>query len=159
MSAYTLALAWKNVWLRVRPLVNRMRGHVREDPQLGTLTRDLRTRCWATAVMMGARRVDLFIAGGDEPDPALLARARDLITDPEIFARRLQDYLAREAKAWARESPDQADEIGHLSLSAIDLRSPDRPDRIVMEFDGPDEMRFWYCDSVDGELSGLRFDT
>lgn len=159
MSAYTLALAWKNLSIRVRTLVNKVRGHIREDPQLGTLTRNLRTRCWTATVMIGGRSVALFIAGDDEPNPALLARGRDLITDPETFERRLQDYLAREMKEWARESPNEAGEIRQLSLSAIDLRSPERPDRIVMEFDGPDEMRFWYCDYVDGELSGLRFDT
>jgi hypothetical protein len=159
MSAYTLALAWKNVSTRIRPLVSKVRGHIREDPQLGTLTRDLRSRCWTTAVMIGGRSVDLSIAGDDEPNPALLVRARDLIRDPGTFARRLQDYLAREAEESARESPDEAGEIRQLSLSAIDLRSSERPDRIMVEFDGPDDMRSWYCDYEDGDLSGLRFDT
>jgi hypothetical protein len=159
MAAYLLSLAWKDLSIRIRPMVNKVRGHIREDAQLGTLTRDLRTRSWTAAVMIRGRSVDLFIGGDDEPNPALLARARDLITDSEAFERRLHDYLAGEEKVWARESPDDAGEIRHLSLSAIDLRSPERPDRIVIEFDGPDEMRFWYCEYVDGRLSGLRFDT
>jgi hypothetical protein len=110
-------------------------------------------------VTAGNRRVDLAIAGDDEPDPVLLERARDLVADLETFQRRLQDFLAREAREWAIESPDLAKEIDELQLSAIVLRSPDRPGHVVMDFRGPDEMRFWYCDYVDGQMSGLRFDS
>ena len=159
MSAYTLSLAWKKLSIRVRPLVNKVRGRSREDPQLGTLTRNLQTRCWMASVTIANRCVDLAIAGDDEPDPVLLERARNLVADFETVQRRLQDFLAREAREWAIEGADLAEQIGELELSAIVLRSPDRPAHVVMDFRGPDEMRFWYCDYVDGEMSGLRFDT
>lgn len=82
-----------------------------------------------------------------------MERARDLVVDLETFQRRLQDFLAREAREWAIESPDLAKEIGELQLSAIVLRSPDRPSHIAMDFRGADEMRFWYCNYLDGEMS------
>jgi hypothetical protein len=159
MTAYTLALARKNIAMRIRPLVSSARGHIRNDAQLGTLTRDVTTRCWMAGVTMGNRRVDLAIGGDDDPDAALLAQARDFAADLGDFERRLQDYLAREAKQWAAESPDLAAEINELRVTGIMLRSSERPGRIVLEFDGPDEMRYWYCDYVDGEMSGLDFDT
>lgn len=41
----------------------------------------------------------------------------------------------------------------------LQLRSPDRPGHLVIDFEGPNEMCYWYCDYVNEELSGLSFDT
>ena len=157
MTAYIVELVWTRLSSRLRRRLNTVRGHIRTDPQLGTLTRDLTTHCWLTTLTIGNRRVNLAIAGDEDPDPILLTRAHDLAADLQTLDRRLREYLAREEREWALESPDLAKEIAQLHVSGIVLRSPDGP--IVMDFTGPDEMKYWYCNYVDGEAGGLRFDT
>ncbi len=156
MLAYILEMAWKAIRDRSRPLVNRARGHTQEDSQLGTLTRDLKTGCWMAAITIGNRKVDLAIAGDDQPDAALLARARALYTDLGNLERRIAVYLGREAQEWALENPDLADEIRVLRISGIAFQSGE-PGRVVIDFDGPNEMRYWFADYIDGELSPLNF--
>jgi hypothetical protein len=123
------------------------------------LTRDVKGQYWQASLTLRDRSVDLIIDGKDEPVPTLLAGARDLVANLDALEARLGEYLAREAKEEALESPELATEIGALHVQAILLRSIDRPTHAVIDFEGPDEMRYWSCDYVDGELSGLRFDT
>src|SRR5262245_3608889 len=157
MAAFVLATLWQGVAPHVRRLLARARGHVRHDPQLGTLTRNVKGEYWQASLTLGAQTVDLLIDGKEEPIPALLASARDLVGTVDVLQDLMGEYLAREAKEEA--DPELATEIGALRVSALLLRSVDRPDHVMIDFEGPDEMRYWYCDYVDGELSGLSFDT
>jgi hypothetical protein len=81
----------------------------------------------------------------------------ELTARPSDGEPRVRDAVI--AKAEAVENPDLAAEIGALRISAILLRSVDRPNHAVIDFEGADEMRYWSCEFVDGEPSGLRFDT
>lgn len=47
---------------------------------------------------MRDRTVEILIDGKEEPNPALVARARELVADCDNFELRLNDYLAQAAK-------------------------------------------------------------
>ena len=72
---------------------------------------------------MRDRTVEILIDGKEEPNPALVARARELVADFDNFERRLNDYLAQTAKEWASETPELSADISALRLSSIKLRS------------------------------------
>jgi hypothetical protein len=158
MAAFVLVSAWQRLSPPVGRVLGRLRGHVREDPQLGTLTRNVKARCWTTVLEYQTLAVKVIVDGDAEPSPDLLVRARALVADFETLADRLGDYLASEAREWAKTDPELSGEITALRLSAIVLRSADRRGGAMLDFDGPDDGRFWYCDYIDGELSGLSFD-
>jgi hypothetical protein len=160
MTCYAGSVLWTKTTGYFRPLFDRVRRHVREDPQLGTLTRDTKARCWIAPVDKGDRRLEVVIAGDDEPTPQLLAYARDLVSDFDALERRITDYLAREAEVEATSGdPALAAEIRALRISSFRLTSPADPGQVVIDFEGWNEMRFWRCDYVYGELSGLGFES
>jgi hypothetical protein len=159
MTSYTLVVLWKPMSGYARPLFSRVRGHVRNDPQLGTLTCDTNAHCWLATLTRGDRTVNVVIQGDDEPNPPLLAHARDLLARFDTLERRVEEYLAHEAEKETSSDPEMASEIRALNISSVNLRSPDRAGHVVIDFEGPDEMRYWYCHYVNGELSQLSFDT
>jgi hypothetical protein len=158
MTGYTIAVFWKTVSIRLRPLSAKVRRHIRTDPRLGTLTRDVKARAWVAAVDRGDRRVDVVIDGDEEPDPTLVALARDVVANFDRLERRVSDYLAREAANDDTEDGAFAAEIRALRVKTLMLRTTNRPGHVAVDFEGPDEMRFWYCEYVNGELSGLDYD-
>jgi hypothetical protein len=153
MGSYTLVVLGREI----RPLVRKARGHLRNDPQLGTLDRNEAAHYWTATMTVGDRTVDVVIAGDDEPNPELLAAARQLVADFAALERRADVYLTTEAKE--EEDPELALDIRALRISSIKLWTPDRPAHVVLDFEGLDEGRYWYCQCVDGEFSDLRFDT
>ena len=100
--------------------------------------------------------VGILIDGKEEPNPALIARARELVADFDTFERRLNDYLAQMATEWASEAPELGADISTLRISSIMLRSRKR---ILVDFDGPDVDVYWSCEYADGQFSGLDFDS
>ena len=136
--------------------MSRARGHVRRDPQLGTLIRNVEAEAWEGDFRVRDRTVEILIDGKKEPNPALVARARKLVADFDTFERRLNDYLAQTAKEWASETPELAADISALRLSSIKLRSR-QP--VLVDFDGPDVDVYWSCEYADGKFSGLDFDS
>jgi hypothetical protein len=159
MSSFVCVVIWTRLRADVRPLLSRLRGHVRHDPQLGTLMRETKFRCWVATLTRGDRQVEIRIDGDDEPDPRLLAEARDLATRFDAIERRVEDYLAREADDATASDPELTAEIRALRVSGMVLRSSDRPGHAAIDLDGPDEVRYWYCDYTNGELTGLDYDT
>jgi hypothetical protein len=157
MTLYTFLVRGKTKSAPIRRLLSRARGHIRNDPRLGMLTRDVAAHCWVATVTLDGRPLSVVIEGDDDPTPALVAHARDLLANFDTLERRVKDYLAREEKE--EVDPQLAAEIRALRVSSINLRSPDRPSQVVIDFEGLDEMRFWYCNCIDGEMSGLNFDT
>jgi hypothetical protein len=156
MTAFVISVVWRKTSPSAHRFVSRLRGHVRKDPELGTLIRNKKAECWEGGFTAGDRAIDLVIDGHAEPDARLLARARELVKEFPALELRLDDYLAQEARR--EEDPEFADEIRQLRISAINLRSPKRPALAVIDFDGPDDGRFWYCEYVNGKLRDLRFD-
>jgi hypothetical protein len=156
MTAFVGVFLWKRMAPWLVPILSDARGHIRHDPQLGALTRNVKAQCWAAVVPRGDRNVEFVIEGTDEPNPRLLASARTLLADFDTLERRVGDYIAREAQQ-PSEDPEILAEIATLRISAVKLWSIDRPDRAIIEFDGPDEI-YWSCVWERGELSDLDYD-
>lgn len=159
MTSYAFVTLGQRVSDRLQPLVRRMRGDVVTDPQLGALTRDVNAHCWIATLARDDRTIDVVIDGDDRPNPTLLASARDLVARFDTLERDVTAYLAAEAENETSDDPESAAEIRELRISSITLRSPASPARVVVDLEGRDDMRYWYCDYVNGDLSGLRFDT
>lgn len=159
MSLYAVVMLRKKVSRHIRPLVGKARGHVRDDARLGRLTRDATAGCWTAMLPRGDRTLNFVIGGDDEPDPQLLAHARDLLARFDALERLVEGYLAGEAEKEGSEHPEMAAEIRALRIESVTFRFPARPGHVVIDFEGPEEMRYWYCDYANGALSGLTFDT
>ena len=158
MTGFIVATLWMRFEPRLRPIAKKARGHTRRDDQLGTLIRNAKDGYWEATVTAGGEPIELLIDGEAEPVPALLAHARELAADLEALQRRLADYLAKEATGAAVDDPEWADEIGGLRLSSLAFLSSAPPGHVRIDFDLTDDERYWTCDYVDGELSGLDYD-
>jgi hypothetical protein len=156
MSAFVISVARTNVSPRTHRIMSRARGHVRKDPQLGTLIRNVKAEAWEGDFRVRDRTVEILIDGKEEPDSALVARARELVADFDSFERRLNDYLAQTAKEWAVETPELGADVSALRLSSIKVLSRKR---VLVDFDGPDVDVYWSCEYANGEFSGLDFDS
>ena len=156
MSAFVISVIWMKVSPRAHRIMSRVRGHVRTDPQLGTLIRNVKAEAWEGDFRVRDRMVEILIDGNEEPNPALVARVRELVADFDTFERRLNEYLAETAQEWASEAPELSADIRLLRLSSIKLRSRKR---ILVDFEGPDVDVYWSCEYADGEFSGLDFDS
>ena len=156
MSAFVISVIWTKVSPRAHRIMSRARGHVRKDPQLGTLIRNVEAEAWEGDFRVGDRTVEILIDGKQEPVPGLVARARELVADFDNFERQLKDYLAQTANDWASETPELAADISALRLSSIKLRLRQS---ILVDFDGPDEAVYWSCEYADGKFSGLDYDS
>ena len=156
MSAFVISVIWTKVSPRAHRIVSRARGHVRRDPQLGTLIRNVKAGAWEADFRVRDRIVEILIDGNEEPNPTLVARVRELVADFDTFERRLNDYLALSAKEWASEAPELGADVSALRLASIKLRSR-QP--VLVDFGGPDVDVYWSCEYADGEFSGLDFDS
>ena len=154
MAGYILAEGWQRLSGPARRMASRVRGHVRTDPQLGTLFRDVKAQAWEGAFASAHGSIRLLIDGKDEPAPALVARAREVVAEFPALERRVDAYLAREAA----EDAELASEIAALRISALRFNTPERADEVEIVFVmGPDE-KYWTCSYVGGELKDLTFD-
>jgi hypothetical protein len=156
MGAYIVASYWERIWPPARKFVKRAQGHVRKDPQLGTLIRDLETQAWEGSFTSEGRTIEFLIRGDDEPPPVLVRGARDVVAEFPTLERRMADFLEREAAA--EEDPETASEIRALRIDTLFFESPDRPHDVDIHLDGPDEIHYWTCKYVDGELKDLWVD-
>ena len=156
MTAYIVANAWPTVSPPLRKLVSRARGHVRTFPQLGTLIRDVRAEAWEGSFTSAGRTIEFLIHGHDQPAPALVTRACEVIAAFPALEHQLTDYLSREATE--ETDAEIASEIRALRVATLFFDWPDRPDDVEIHLDGPDEMHYWTCKYSRGELTDLNFD-
>lgn len=154
MSGYIVADRWQSLSGTGKRVVNRMRGHVRTDPLLGTLHRNVKAQAWEGAFASAHGSVEILICGKDEPALALVARAREVVAEFPALERRVDDYLARAAA----EDVELATEISALRVSMLRFNWPERPDEVEIVFDGPDDIKYWTCIYAGGELKDLDFD-
>lgn len=154
MTGYIVAERWQSLTGPGKRVANRIRGHVRTDPQLGTLHRNVEAEAWEGAFASAHGAVRLLIDGRDEPAPALVARAREVVAEFPALERRVHAYLARAAA----EDAELGTEIGALRVSMLRFNRPERPDEVEIVFHGPDEIRYWTCIYAGGELKDLDFD-
>ncbi len=154
MTAYIVAASWERISGPAKRVVSRVRGHVRTDPQLGTLFRDVKSESWEGAFASANGTIELLISGQDEPEPALVARAREVVAEFPALQRRVDEYLT----GAAAEDAELAAEISALRVSSLHFYWPERPDEVEIEFEmGPDE-KYWTCIYAGGELKDLNFD-
>ena len=85
MSAFVISVIWTKVSPRAHRIMSRARGHVRRDPQLGTLILNVEAEAWEANLKVRDRTVEILIDGKEEPDPALVAGARELVADFDNF--------------------------------------------------------------------------
>lgn len=156
MSSYIIAVFWPRISPPARKAVARVRGHVRMVPQLGTLIRDLETQAWEGSFTSQGRTIEILIRGDDEPPPALVTRAREVVAEFPSLERRMADFL--EGEAAAEEDPETASEIRALRIHTLFFESPDRPHEVDIHLDGPDEIHYWTCKYYGGELKDLWVD-
>jgi hypothetical protein len=156
MAGFVIVSVWERASPGIRRVTARARGHVRRDPQLGTLIRDVKGECWEGTFAAGDRRIELLIDGRDEPDPKLVSRARELVADFGTVQQRLDAYLAEEATR--EDDAEMAAQIAALQVSAVKFLSRKARARVEIDFRGPDEDVFWSCSYVDGKPKGLWFD-
>jgi hypothetical protein len=154
MSAYIVADRWERLSGPAKRAVSRVRGHVRTDPQLGTLFRDVKAEAWEGAFASANGTIELLIDGKDEPAAALVARAREVVAEFPALERRVGEYLAQAAA----EDAEYASEIAALRISALHFNRPERPDEVEIVFEiGPEE-KYWTCTYAGGEVKDLEFD-
>jgi hypothetical protein len=109
---------------------------------------------WEGAFASANGTIELLIDGKDEPAPALVARAREVVAEFPALERRVEYYLARAAA----EDAELASEIAALRISELRFNWSERPDEVEIVFEmGPDE-KYWTCTYAGGELKDLTFD-
>jgi len=123
--------------------------------RLGTLRFDDDVGCWRAALDAQGRRIGFLIAGKDQPDPALLQHAVDVLDDVGNFRARVAAFLQDEAN----RQPHFASEIAQLQIEDLNLFWPNRPNDGMIYFSGPDEFRVWRCDYVNRTPKDLGFDS
>ena len=154
MTAYIVASSWERLSGPAKRVSSRVRGHVRTDPQLGTLFRNVTAEAWEGAFASANGTIELLIGGKEEPAPALVARAREVVAEFPALQRRVDEYLAREAA----EDAELVSEIAALRISELQFHWPERPDEVEIVFEiGPEE-KYWTCIYAGGELKDLQFD-
>jgi hypothetical protein len=154
MTAYTFAASWESLADPATRVWRRLRGHVRTDPQLGTLFRNVKAEAWEGAFASGNKTIELLINGKDEPTPALVASAREVVADFPALERRVDEYLASEAAV----DTELASEIASLRISELHFRMPERPDEVEVVFEMGPEEKYWTCIYAGGEAKDLDFD-
>jgi len=154
MAGYIVAASWERVSGPAKRVVSRVRGHVRTDPQLGTLYRHVKNEAWEGAFASANGTIELLIHGKDEPEPALVARAREVVGEFPALQRRVDEYLALAAA----EDVELAAEIGALRVSDLHFYWPERPDEVEIVFEMGSDEKYWTCIYAGGELKDLNFD-
>jgi len=85
MCAFMISVMWAKVSPRAHRIMSRARGHVQRDPQLSRLIRNVEAEAWEAEFKVRDRTVEILIDGKEEPNPALVARARELVADFDNF--------------------------------------------------------------------------
>jgi hypothetical protein len=124
------------------------------DDVLGQLTYDPRERWWVATVSVPTQPLTFYI-GGEEPTPALVAHARDIVGNFEQFQTLVREFLDVEAARFKTG----AQEVRSLTIESVCLFWPKRPNDGMIYFSAPNEDRVWRCDYVGRKPVGLGFDS
>ena len=154
MSGFVISVMWAKASPRARRIMSRARGHQRRDPQLGTLIRNVKAEAWEGDFRVRDRTVEILIDGKKEPNPALVARARELVAD----FRHLRAPVERLSRADGEGVGVRGIECRHQLTAPLLIKLRSRK-QILIDFDGPDVDVYWSCEYADGRFSGLDFDS
>lgn len=127
------------------------------DSVLGMIHFSKDEELWEIAWPLGeSRSITLRIAGQGEPDPRLLAHAREVAQSAQEFTSRIRTFLQKEA---ARFRGDEST-VRSLSLESLNLFWPKRPnDGMVYFASFPEDTRVWRCDYIEREPKTLGYDS
>jgi len=125
------------------------------DPVLGELKPA--SVGWSVRVTRGRDSFEFTIGGAKQPAAALLAHAREILSNFESF----QISVAKCVAAESRDYPDDVKaELAGLQIDNISLCWPDRPDDGMIFFRGrKDDVACWRCDYIGRKPQGLGCDT
>jgi hypothetical protein len=154
MTGYIVAASWERLADPANRMASRVRGHVRTDPQLGKLFRNVKAEAWEGAFPSAHGTIELLIQGKEEPAPTLVARAREVVAEFPALERRVDEYLAR----GAIEDVELASEIAALRISSLHFNWPERPDEVEIVFEMGADEKYWTCTYAEDELKDLNFD-
>jgi hypothetical protein len=98
----------------------------------------------------------VLIAGSEiEPDPNLLAHAREIASAPREFHETIREFLTAEASRFR----GLEQEVQSLKLDEVKLCWPKQLGDGMIYFDGGRDYRVWRCDYIDRAPRSLGFDT
>src|SRR5262245_24577699 len=82
-----------------------------QDADLGLLSPDADGNCWKGEILIGGETIGFKIGGEAQPDPGLLAHARDIVKSFDAFQRMVTEFLARQARQqepeWLQAAADE----------------------------------------------------
>jgi hypothetical protein len=126
-----------------------------DDSILGELVLNEEATSWDARVAVGPRSIDIQIGGEGEPEPALIAEARRIMSNFEEFEASVKHFLVAESPKYR----GLEDEIRTLEIEGIGLW---RPPCNGMVFFGPlsepEDFRLWRCDLKSGKPKDLGWD-
>ena len=130
------------------------------DPVLGAFTYNASEEAWVADVSVDNRAsFQLKLGEGDsEPDPELIAAAREIVGVPTQFCDIVRAFLERSIN----EDPDFGDfagEIRALEVEDFSLFSAGSPNNGMIYFRDGLSGRVWRCDYVDRKPKNLGFDS
>lgn len=157
MTGFIAVVVATSVRRKLAPLTRKLRGHVIVDPGLGPLHRDVRARGWRAQPIARYPDIEFEVEGDAQPDPRLLARAREAAAEFDAIEQRVGAFVVDEA---ATETSDQdlAAEIRALRIASVSFLLKDAPRTFRIELKGPDEDRYWTCVYDDSGPKDLDFD-
>jgi len=123
-----------------------------EHPDLGMVRWDAEEEAWSIQSGPESGTFSIRLMGGQRPDEARLASARELLRNPRPFLAGIRSLLDA-----APAEPEDAAEIRGLQVESVSFPWPDRP-RDAMVYFKETERRLWRCNLIDGVPRDLGFD-
>ena len=126
------------------------------DSVLGVLRWSDDAGAWVCRAVRFSGEVSFHVGGDREPDPLLIAHARDLAGAPEQLERLIAAALEEAALAF---HPKLASEIRALQLEWICLCWPERPNDGLLYMTDGHEGRVWHFAYIERRPECLGFDS
>lgn len=112
---------------------------------------------WTARVSRGDDEIEFTIGGKNQPDPALLAHAHDILNHYETFKESVRNCIRAESRDYPEDVKAQ---LAALQIDNISLCWPTRPDDGMIFFRGSgDDIGLWRCDYVARTPQRLACDT
>lgn len=106
--------------------------------------------------LIGVEGIKFSFNNDENPDPALLHKAKEITQDFDIFQENVQAFLNTEAQKYEKKA---SGEIQNLIISVIMIAWPDKPNNAMIFFSGPNKDHVWHCDYDFKTFSSLTYDS
>jgi len=127
------------------------------DPSWGIMRFSVDEDMWETPFRLGdSQEAIIRISGESEPDPQLVAHAKDVAHDFALFEAKIRTFLSSEAHRFKGEEVI----VSGLTVESLNLFWPARPNDGMVYFNSrPDDLRIWRCDYVGRQPEKLGYDS